>query len=58
MKLKDLYKLKWHFPKDSEIVIELPDGSRLDSFELEPKFTSEGKWILVLRANSKTDLKK
>ena len=57
MKLKDLYKLKWHFPKDSELVIKV-DEQELKNFELEPKFTSEGKWILVIRANSKTDLKK
>ena len=57
-KLKDLCKLKWRFPKNSQIVVELPDGSRLDSFEVEPKFTSEGKWILVFRANPKLDSKK
>ena len=58
MKLKDLCKLKWRFPKNSQIVVELPDGSRLNSFEVEPKFTSEGKWILVFRVNPKLDSKK
>ena len=58
MKLKDLCKLKWYFPKDSSIEIELENGSRLTSFEVEPKFTSEGKWILVLKLNSKLDTEK
>ena len=58
MELKDLCKLKWHFPKESQIIIELENGSRLTSFEVEPKFTSEGKWILVFKQTSKLDSKK
>lgn len=58
MELKDLYKLKSHYPKDTQVVIRLNDGQVITSFDMEFKFTSEGKWIAVIIPKSKVDKEK
>lgn len=56
MKLIDLIKLRWKFPRSTKIIIE-HEGNRYENFEIEPKFSSEDKWILVFKLNSKLDNK-
>ena len=51
MKLRHLKQLTRRFPH-ADLVIEI-DGKQYKDFIMEAKFTSEGKWIIVARPDSK-----
>ena len=49
MTLQDFLKLKSLYPKDTQVAFVLPDGKQTTSFDIEFKFTSEGKWVMVIK---------
>ena len=48
MELKSLLKLKHKLPKDTVIVVRDTNGNLFTDWPMEIKYTSEGKWIIMI----------
>ena len=53
MKKQSIIKLLRRLPKDTELVVKLPDGSLHTSCPVEIKYSSEGYWIVLFDLSEK-----
>lgn len=53
MKKKNIKKLLRRLPRDTEVVVKLPDGTLHTSWPVEIKYTSEGTWIVLFDLSEK-----
>lgn len=53
MKKTNIKKLLRRLPRDTEVVVKLPDGSLEKSWSVEIKYTSEGTWIVLFDLSEK-----